>query len=549
MKKTIILLLSLFMSFLVHAQEEITTKQWQEDLNFLQSTIHSDYPFLFKKVSVEDFDKAVDQLRSDLPQLENHEIVVGIARLVSMFKYGHTDISFRRSPVSFTRIPFNLYHFSDGVYVQGVHEDYEQALGARVVDIEGVAVEEALKAIYPVVPSENDQYFKAFGINYLRIPEVLHAQGVLKTYTREINVGLEKDGKQFNVTFTALEDPEMPIRYSLLSQENGYLDVRETGNDPLYLKNLEKIYFYEYLEDHKTLYVRHSQIQDDPSEDIPTFYERVFDFVEGNDVEKLVIDVRLNGGGNNYKNKPIVTGIIESEKINQVGKLFVIIGRRTFSACQNLVNELDNYTNAIFVGEPTAENINFYGDTRRINLPNTQLPVYLSFAWWQDKPQWENEDWLAPHVAVDMSFEEYKTNRDPVLDAVLQFDDNDLIIDPMGHLTSLFMSGEMEKLAAEAERLVKDDRYRFFNFEDQFNRAGYNLLGSGSTDAAIYVFEMNKNLFPKSANAWDSLAEGYLKAGKKDLAIKYYNKAIELDPAGGVGDNARIMLSKISEEE
>ena len=44
--------------------------------------------------------------------------------------------------------------------------------------------------------------------------------------------------------------------------------------------------------------------------------------------------------------------------------MFVIIGRRTFSACQNLVNELDNYTNAIFIGEPTAENINFYGDTR-----------------------------------------------------------------------------------------------------------------------------------------------------------------------------------------
>ncbi len=31
----------------------------------------------------------------------------------------------------------------------------------------------------------------------------------------------------------------------------------------------------------------------------------------------MVLDVRLNGGGNNYLNKPVVTGIIESKKINQ----------------------------------------------------------------------------------------------------------------------------------------------------------------------------------------------------------------------------------------
>ena len=159
--------------------------------------------------------------------------------------------------------------------------------------------------------------------------------------------------------------------------------------------------------------MRQSQIQDQPGKPIPEFYNEVFEFIDNHEVQRLILDVRLNGGGNNYKNKPIVTGVIRNEKINEVGKFFVIIGRRTFSACQNLVNELHTYTNAVFVGEPTGENLNFYGDNRPVTLPNSGLRAYLSFAWWQDKPQWENEDWLAPHVSATMTFEQYRTGADP----------------------------------------------------------------------------------------------------------------------------------------
>jgi tetratricopeptide (TPR) repeat protein len=263
-------------------------------------------------------------------------------------------------------------------------------------------------------------------------------------------------------------------------------------------------------------------------------------------VEKLVIDVRLNGGGNNYKNKPIVTGIIRTKKINQPGKLYVLIGRRTFSACQNLVNELHNYTNAIFVGEPTSENINFYGDNRRVELPKSKMPVYLSFAWWQDKPQWENADWLAPQVAVEMSFEDYRSNRDPVLDMALSFSGHDMVLNPMGYLRGLFAEQKMELLQSEAQKMVKDPRYRFVDFEGEINQSGYDLLSSSQVDAAIYVFQLNTQLYPKSANAWDSLGEAHWRAGLKDKAVEYYNKAIALDPKGSVGDNARKMLKQIN---
>lgn len=528
------------------AQTTLSSADWQADLRFLQNTVHKDYPFLFKKTTGAEFDAAVEKLDKEIPALQQHEIVAGLARIVSSFQYGHTAVGFRGSPVKYHVLPVNLYQFSDGMYIQGAHKDYERAVGAKVLKVEGVPVEEALAAIRPVVPAENDQFFKAYGPAYLCIPEVLHAQQVIKTLKNTVALTLEKDGKSFGQTFTAIEPGQMPERgYGFVRQQGDWVEARDSSKTPLYLKHLDKIYFYEYLPEQKTVYVRHSQIQDDPSEAIPAFYERVFDFIEKNDVERLVLDVRLNGGGNNYKNKPIVTGIIRSEKINRPGKLFVIIGRRTFSACQNLVNELHNYTNAIFVGEPTAENINFYGDTRRVELPNSKIPVFLSFAWWQDKPQWENDDWLAPQLAVEMSFDDYRSNRDPVLDAALSFSDKNPILDPMAYLRELFTAGKLDQVQAEAARMVKEPMYRFVNFEDKFNQAGYDLLRSNKTESAIFVFQLNAQLFPNSANVWDSLGEACWRAKQKEKAVEYYNKAIALDPNGSTGENARRMLKEI----
>ncbi len=547
MKHLIIILLC---SFVLQgtAQSKITAKQWQEDLKFLQHTIHSDYSFLFKKTTAKEFDKAVDELYNSIPNLQEHEIIVGFARIISSFKYGHTVLGFRDMSETFHQLPVNLYHFNDGVYVQGVHKDYEQALGAKVIAVADMPIEEVLKAIYPVVPSENDQFFKAYGFRYLISPEVLHAQKVIKELSDTVEFTLEKDGKIFNTKFRTLTDGrKLPLVYGFVQQDDDWLDARSQDETPLYLKNLDKIYYYEYLPSKKTVYVRQSQIQDDPNEKIPEFYTRVFDFIEKNDVERLVLDVRLNGGGNNYKNKAIITRIIESKKINTTGNLYVIIGRRTFSACQNLVNELDNYTNAIFLGEPTGENINFYGDNRRVDLPNSKIPMYLSFAWWQDKPQWENGPWTAPHIAIDMSFEDYKTNKDPVLDASLSFSDTEYILDPMQYMTNLYFAGEMEKLEKETFRMVNDPMYRFFDFESELNRAGYNMIGRGQHQEAIAVFTFVTKLFPNSANAWDSLAEGYLKAGQHEKAVEYYNKALSMDPKGATGRNARKMLKIIAE--
>lgn len=548
--KKILFILNILLVIQLSAQETLSSTQWQEDLRFLQNTIHNDYSFLFVKTTQEIFDTEVEALFKNIPTLESHEIIVGMTKIIALFKYGHTGLFFGQESINFHSLPFNLYEFKDAIYIQGVHKSYKEALGAKVLKINNMPIDEALEKIAPVVNTENSQYFKAYGINYLSIPEVLHAQKITKTLKNKVALTLEKDGKVFTHSFTALGDEErVPKHRGYVNQNENWLDARDQSATPLYLKHLDKIYYSEYLAKEKAMYVRHSRIADETEENTKDFYARVFDAVEQQDVDKLIIDVRLNGGGNNYLNKDIIIGLIETKKINKIGKLFVIIGKRTFSACQNLVNELDNYTNVIFVGAPTAENINFWGDNRPVKVPNSGIDISLSYLWWQDKPALENAAWIAPSIPVTMSFEEYVSNQDPVLEAALTFNVQDFKPKPMEYITDLYVSGQTQKLAEELPKMIEDPRYVFCDFETELNKKGNLLLQSGrapEVQASIQVFSSILQFFPKSAITYKNLSQAYLKAGDTQKAIALLKKTISLDSDGAIGKRAKEMLKEIN---
>lgn len=547
--KKILFILNVLLFLQLSAQETLSSAQWQEDLRFLQNTIHKDYSFLFVKTTKEDFDTELETLYNDIPNLQEHEIIVGISRLVSLFKYGHTYVSFHQEPFEFSQFPFNLYEFNDGIYIQGTHKNYPEAVGAKVIAIEGKPISEVLKAIEPTVEVENSQYFKAYGINNIRYPEVLHAQKLTKTLQNKVALTLEKNGKVFTQSFTAMGKGEsVPTHRGYVHQNENWLDARDQSTTPLYLQHLDKVYFSEYLAKEKAMYIRHSRIRDEAEESTKDFYTRVFDEIKTNDTEKLIIDLRLNGGGNNYLNKDVIKGLIKAEKINKIGKLYVIIGKRTFSACQNLVNEIDNYTNVIFVGEPTAENINFWGDNRPVKLPNSTIDISLSYLWWQDKPALENADWIAPSIPVTMSFDEYANNQDPVLEAVLTFNAQDFKPKPMDYVISLYLSGQTQKLAEELPKMIQDPRYAFCDFEKELIKLGNILLQSGRVpqiQASIQVFSMVLELFPNSANAYKYLGESYIATGETQNAKEVLKKAISLDTNGKISKAAKEMLNEI----
>ena len=79
--------------------------------------------------------------------------------------------------------------------------------------------------------------------------------------------------------------------------------------------------------------------------------------------------------------------------------------------------------------------------------------------------------------------------------------------------------------------------------EARLNTLGYTLLQQQKTAEAIAIFKANVELYPQSANVYDSLGEAYMSKGEKELAIKNYKKSLELNPKN---ENAVAMLKKLA---
>ena len=111
--------------------------------------------------------------------------------------------------------------------------------------------------------------------------------------------------------------------------------------------------------------------------------------------------------------------LISNGKVNQRGRLFVIIGRRTVSAAQNMATYFERYTNAIFVGEPTGSSPNFIGEEVPLTLPYSKLIANVSHLFWQSSWPQDQRVWLPPQIYVTPRFADLRAGRDAALDAIL----------------------------------------------------------------------------------------------------------------------------------
>ena len=508
-------------------------EKWREDLRYMAEELPKRHRNLFHAMTREQFETAVKSLNERIPSLTRNQVIVELTRIVAMVKDGHTSIAGLMSDpkIGFRSYPLSLHFFKDGLFVMTADREHSAAVGARVLKIGNASAEQAYNAIKGLVFHDNDNEFglKASAPFVLVTPEVLHAVGLVEDMEKAQFV-VERDGKQMTIELKPVvrTADEAHSVWDYLKPQ-GWVDARDSASapTPLWLKNVRDLFWFEYLADSKTVYVQFNGVADKENETVADFSKRLFTFVEKNPVDRLILDLRWNGGGNNYLNKPLILGLIKS-KLDERGKFFTIISRYTFSAAQNLVNELEKYTNTIFVGEPTGENVNFYGDAARIELPNSKLIVRASTLWWQNLDPRDRRLWTGPQIAAELTSKDYFTNNDPALKAILNYT-------PKKELTEQLMealAGNDVALAAKRFREFKNDPANaYLNTEATMNSFGYKLMGMNRLDQAIEIFKLNTEAYPQSSNVWDSLGEAYMNKGNKELAIKNYEKALELDPS------------------
>jgi len=220
----------------------------------------------------------------------------------------------------------------------------------------------------------------------------------------------DADGKERSVTMIGV--PKGPMDgVSLLGTEPGPL--------PISMQPRPAAYWFEYMPQDKVVYFQFNQVRNDEKESLSQFCDRLFKFIDQNDVAKLVIDLRNNNGGNGSLNVNLLHGLVRSGKVNRAGGLFVLIGRETFSAAMGLSVDLERQTKAIFVGEPTGSSLNAIGEMNPVTLPYSKMSGSIASMGGGNSA--DTRTWIAPQIFVPPTLAAYRARRDPAFEAILEY--------------------------------------------------------------------------------------------------------------------------------
>ena len=384
-----------------HAGRPSRVDGWRADLRLLRREIERRAPFK-TVVATDDLDRAI-------PDLDDARIVVGMWRLLRRLGDGHAFLDTAEAfPDWERRLPVWFYLFDEGLFIPQVDGRYRQLLGARVLAFDGRPTSEVIDALDPMLTRDNDHGPRGTAPGWMRRPVFLHAVDAADDPGRVTLTVRLPDGSVTDVTVAAEPAPARdawPLR-------------RPTGDAddpaPAYLRDVDDPYWFEHLPATNVVYFQFNSIADKPDEPLTAFYPRMFAVVDEHDAA-LVVDLRWNGGGNTFLAQPLIHELIRRDRL----RLFVIIGRATFSAAQNTATQLDRHTRAVFVGEPTGSSPNFVGETVPFHLPYSGLRANVSDLYWQTSWPFDHRTAIPPDIYAPPTFAAYRDNRDPAMDAIL----------------------------------------------------------------------------------------------------------------------------------
>lgn len=518
----------------IDAQHVLTPHEWQEDLDFLVKTVETKHRCPFDRVSREDFEKAAADLRGRLPSMRDHEVMVGLARLVAMIRDGHSRLTLPIDPADDPQshtatpearaglvvraLPLRFYLYRDGLHVSSTVPELRELQGAKVVKLGGLSADQAIEAVRPVVSFDSEMWVKHMAPEFLRLPEVLHACGIVQD---PAGVPVEIETREGRRTLTLTPLPRgTPPKWATWTSFPG-----QTA--PLRLRHPDRPFWFEYREGDRLLYVQINEIRDDKDETLAAFAARLRAFVDARAVEKLVLDLRSNGGGNNYLNRGLVLALAGSDKVNRYGHLFTLIGRATFSAAISLVSALEQWTETIFAGEPTGNTPSQFGDSRKYQLPRSGLTVRLSSVYWRDWSVNEKRPWVDADLKAEPSWEEFAAGRDPALEAVRAYAAPPTLL---GRLEERYRWGGMGSVVKFYYHVRSTPSSAGVRTEAPLIGLAKFLESEKKDGDARDIYTFCLQEYPESLGAMLGLGRNYVKAGDKKNAVETFRKALALKP-------------------
>jgi hypothetical protein len=358
------------------------------------------HPDLFRAVPRTRFRAEAQGLARRAPGLSRPQLVAGLMRILALPgpRNGHTGI-YPLDPLHprpLELYPLRLYDFADGLHV--VAAQPSELVGRRVTAIGGVPIARVVQLVRPLVPRDNESSRRWLLPEYVVTCEVLRGLGIVSGDRAAFAFG---DGSEIELE---------PVPAAHFSRTLGSaLAPLPTRHDPVWLRRPDQQHWLTTIDGGRVVYLAYRVTQGDTYD----LSERLLRLARQPQVRRVIVDVRLNHGGDNRTYGSLLDAL-RQPAVNRRGKLFVLLGRATFSAAGNFVADVDRTTRATFVGEPSGGAPNQWGDSQSLTLARSGLTAHVATSYQQFAAASDGRLATAPDIRVEPTAADFFAGRDPV---------------------------------------------------------------------------------------------------------------------------------------
>jgi len=393
-------------------QTKITREDiWAKDISYLEKRINELHYSPNHSISKTELSKKFKNLKTKIATLNDEQIVVELMKIVGSLGNGH-NLIIPTSPNkgALKKLPVQFYQFNDGLFIVDAEIGFEQWIGYEVESIENTTVKEALQKTNKVNAKDNDMQKLWLGPYYLGLPDVLKGLGIVENANQVTITLKDRNGKSQKVIMN-------PVSWNF----SGFPKMPKLKDDeqPLFLSKIEEPYWYKLIPENNSIYVQFNAVTQKKNQSLEDFNIELRSQIFKNNIQHLILDLRHNHGGNGSILPPMLKTIVNFEVMKLDGKVFVLMGRETYSAAQNLLTDITKYTNAILVGEPSGSKPNHIGEAGWFKLPYSGLMGLISTQFHQTSKAEDNRKWIAPHIPINVSSTDYFNGNDKALNIII----------------------------------------------------------------------------------------------------------------------------------
>lgn len=376
-----------------------------EDIEHFRTQLPAKHKNLFHNISKEEFNNSVDNLISKVDKLTNTQVFVELNKIIASIGDAHTGTNYWDGFL----YPLKFYCFNDGIYVIDADKSLEEILYAKVNKINGIDINIITEELRGLISYENEYWFKERLPAYLSSPVFMYGLGIIPDE--------EKTTFEFETVNKDIITKEIDI--CSYGENPDYINLG-SDNRNVYLYNREKedYYWYEYLEKDKLVYFKYNVCDVMKGNIFVSFNYGMFNSIKNYDIEKFVIDLRHNSGGNSEIINPFLKSIADLSSANPEMKIYVIAGRATFSSGIMAVLDINNKVDTTFIGECTGGSPNSYGDVGIFELLNSKIPIQYSKKYFQLTN--DNAVTITPDITIEPTIQDFIENKDVAMDYILK---------------------------------------------------------------------------------------------------------------------------------